>query len=126
MRLSTPASFVDRKCSPSALDHRIARRIHPALQTSSPPISLSRTIEAMERGNIERRLMELAQGSYYPWPDAPGHSTFSCAAGRRLWSVRRAAQGVDEVEQMNSQLIVSFVEAGVCVASLMVRFIRLG
>ena len=45
---------------------------------------LSRTIEAMERGNIERRPMELAQGSYYPWPDAQAIQRFR-AAGRRLW-----------------------------------------
>jgi methionyl-tRNA formyltransferase len=45
---------------------------------------LSRTIEAMERGNIERRPMDLAQGSYYPWPDAQAIQRFR-AAGRRLW-----------------------------------------
>ena len=45
---------------------------------------LSRTIEAMERGDIERRPMDLAQGSYYPWPDAEAVQRFR-AAGRRLW-----------------------------------------
>jgi methionyl-tRNA formyltransferase len=45
---------------------------------------LSRTIKAMERGNIERRPMDLAQGSYYPWPDAQAIQRFR-AAGRRLW-----------------------------------------
>jgi methionyl-tRNA formyltransferase len=45
---------------------------------------LLRTIEAMECGNIERRPMDLAQGSYYPWPDAQAVERFR-AAGRRLW-----------------------------------------
>jgi methionyl-tRNA formyltransferase len=45
---------------------------------------LSRTIGAMEQGAIERRPLDLAQGSYYPWPDAEAIQRFR-AAGRRLW-----------------------------------------
>jgi methionyl-tRNA formyltransferase len=45
---------------------------------------LLRTIDAMERGNIERRPLVLAQGSYYSWPDAKAVQRFR-VAGRRLW-----------------------------------------
>ena len=48
---------------------------------------LVRTIDAMERGNIERRPMDLAQGSYYPWPGAEAVQRFR-AAGRRLWQAQ--------------------------------------
>lgn len=42
------------------------------------------TIDAMERGAIQRRALNLAEGSYYNWPDAKAVRRFR-AAGRRLW-----------------------------------------
>jgi methionyl-tRNA formyltransferase len=45
---------------------------------------LLRTIEALERGTIERRSLDLAAGSYYSWPDAAAVRRFR-ASGRRLW-----------------------------------------
>jgi methionyl-tRNA formyltransferase len=45
---------------------------------------LLRTIEAMERGDIERRPLDLTKGSYYKWPDAKAVRRFR-AAGRRVW-----------------------------------------
>jgi methionyl-tRNA formyltransferase len=48
---------------------------------------LLRTIGAIERGNIEPRPLDLARGSYYPWPDAKAVQRFR-AAGRRLWGAR--------------------------------------
>lgn len=48
---------------------------------------LLRTISAMERGDIERRPLNLAEGSYFRWPDAKAVQRFR-AAGRRLWGAR--------------------------------------
>lgn len=45
---------------------------------------LLRTIDALERGTIERRPLDLAAGSYYRWPDAAAVRRFR-ASGRRLW-----------------------------------------
>lgn len=45
---------------------------------------LLRSIDAMERRAIERRPLNLAEGSYYRWPDAKAVRQFR-AAGRRLW-----------------------------------------
>lgn len=45
---------------------------------------LLRTIDAMERGDVPRRALNLAEGSYYSWPDAKAVRRFR-AAGRRLW-----------------------------------------
>ena len=42
------------------------------------------TIDAMERGDLERRELNLTEGSYYSWPDANAVERFR-AAGRRLW-----------------------------------------
>ena len=48
---------------------------------------LLRTIDSVERGDVERRPLDLAQGSYYPWPDATAVQRFR-SAGRRLWGVQ--------------------------------------
>jgi methionyl-tRNA formyltransferase len=45
---------------------------------------LLHTIEALERGDLERRELKLAEGSFYSWPDANAVRRFR-AAGRRLW-----------------------------------------
>jgi methionyl-tRNA formyltransferase len=45
---------------------------------------LLRTIDALERGTIERRPLDLAAGSYYRWPDAADVRRF-LASRRRLW-----------------------------------------
>jgi methionyl-tRNA formyltransferase len=45
---------------------------------------LLRTIDALERGRIERRPLDLAAGSYFSWPDAAAVERFR-ASGRRLW-----------------------------------------
>jgi methionyl-tRNA formyltransferase len=45
---------------------------------------LLRTVENLERGQIERRALNLAEGSYYRWPDAAAVRKFR-AAGRRIW-----------------------------------------
>ena len=45
---------------------------------------LLRTIDAMERGDVQRRALNLAEGSYFNWPDAKAVRRFR-AAGRRLW-----------------------------------------
>jgi methionyl-tRNA formyltransferase len=45
---------------------------------------LLRTIDALERGTIERRPLDLAAGSYFSWPDAAAVGRFR-ASGRRLW-----------------------------------------
>jgi methionyl-tRNA formyltransferase len=45
---------------------------------------LLRTIDALERGTIERRPLDLAAGSYYRWPDAAAVRRF-LASRRRLW-----------------------------------------
>jgi len=51
---------------------------------------LLRTIGAMELGDVERRPLDLAQGSYCPWPDAKAVQRFR-AAGRRLWGTKRSS-----------------------------------
>ena len=45
---------------------------------------LLRIIDAMERGDVQRRALNLAEGSYFNWPDAKAVRRFR-AAGRRLW-----------------------------------------
>lgn len=45
---------------------------------------LLRTIDAIERGNLPRRALNLTEGSYYSWPDAKAVRRFR-ATGRRLW-----------------------------------------
>lgn len=45
---------------------------------------LLRTIHALEQGTLERQALDLAAGSYYPWPDPAAVRRFF-ASGRRLW-----------------------------------------
>jgi methionyl-tRNA formyltransferase len=42
------------------------------------------TLERVAAGAVERRPIDLAQGSYYSWPDRDAVERFA-AAGRRLW-----------------------------------------
>ena len=45
---------------------------------------LVETLERVESGAVERRPIDLAEGSYYSWPDRQAVERFA-AAGRRLW-----------------------------------------
>jgi methionyl-tRNA formyltransferase len=45
---------------------------------------LLRTIDSLELGTIERRPLNLSEGSYYRWPDAAAVRRFR-ASGRHLW-----------------------------------------
>jgi methionyl-tRNA formyltransferase len=45
---------------------------------------LVETLERVESGAVERRPIDLAEGSYYSWPDRQAVERFA-ATGRRLW-----------------------------------------
>src|SRR5262245_52577994 len=45
---------------------------------------LLEVLSDIESGQVTRRALNLAEGSYYSWPDAPAVRKFR-AAGRRLW-----------------------------------------
>jgi methionyl-tRNA formyltransferase len=45
---------------------------------------LVETLERVESGAVERRRIDLTEGSYYSWPDRQAVERFA-AAGRRLW-----------------------------------------
>ena len=60
-----------------------ARRVSPTLEASRRRSALE-TLERVESGDVERRQIDLAEGSYYSWPDRQAVERFA-AAGRRLW-----------------------------------------
>ena len=45
---------------------------------------LLEVLDNIENGNVTRRALNLAEGSYFSWPDPPAVQRFR-AAGRRLW-----------------------------------------
>jgi methionyl-tRNA formyltransferase len=73
-------------CAQRAFDVSPDETLHEFL-IRSKWVAAGLVLEALadiERGTVERRRLDLSQGSYYSWPDGAAVQRFR-AAGRRLW-----------------------------------------
>ena len=73
-------------CAQRAFDVAPDETLH-AFLIRSKRIAAELVLQALadiERGTVERRALDLSQGSYYSWPDRAAVARFR-AAGRRMW-----------------------------------------